>query len=248
MKNLLLFLIAASIPLAARSQNPAPSPQDPFGQSAAPAKGADPMAVIGGLIRAFQGAAAQDGSGGSGNPDPMAAMAEMMKAFQGGTNNPLAAVGGKPAVDFRELRALLPEEIAGLPRTNAQGKKTGAFGAGISEASGNYGAAGGPQLKVEIKDLGAMGPFGAMAGLGWTATEIDSESDQGYERTTQYNGRKGLEKYNTADKSGSASVMVSGRFMIEIKGTGIEPGQLKSAAESIDFAALERLANRPHIQ
>lgn len=249
MKKLLLLLIAASIPLpAASGQSPASSPQDPAGQSAAPAKGADPMAVIGGLVRAFQGAAAQDGSGGKGSPDPMAAMAEMMKAFQGGTNNPLAAVGGKPAVDFRELRALLPEEIAGLRRTNAQGKKTGAFGAGISEASGDYGAAGGPQIKVEIKDLGAMGPFGAMAGLGWTAADIDSESDQGYERTTQYNGRKGLEKFNTTDKSGSASVMVSGRFTIEIKGTGIEPQQLKSAAESIDFAALERLANRPHIE
>jgi hypothetical protein len=248
MKNLLLLFMAASVPLTARGQNPAPSPQDPTGQNAAPAKGADAMAVIGGLIRTFQGAAAQDGSGGTSSPDPMAAMAEMMKAFQGGTNNPLAAVGGKPAVDFRELRALLPEEIGGLRRTNAQGKKTGAFGAGISEASGNYGEAGGPQLTVEIKDLGAMGPFGAMAGLGWTATEIDSESDQGYERTTEYNGRKGLEKFKSADKSGSASVMVSGRFMIEIKGNGIEPGQLKSAAESIDFAALERLANRPHIE
>ena len=87
-----------------------------------------------------------------------------------------------------------------------------------------------------------------MAGFGWTATEVDSEGDQGYERTTEYKGRKGLEKYRTADRSGSASVMAGGRFMVEIKGDNIEPAQLRSAAESIDYDALERLANRPQIE
>jgi len=172
----------------------------------------------------------------------------LFQALQGGTNNPLAAIGARPAVDFRELRALLPAEAAGLRRTAARGKKTGAFGAGVSEATGDYGEAGTPQLVMQITDLAAMGPLAAMADFGWISAEIDSEGDDGYERTTEYEGRRGVEKYRTIDRTGSAKVMVAGRFMVEIKGDNIDSAQLRAAAEAIDFDALERLANRPPVE
>jgi len=218
----------------AQGTNPAPQP--------------DAMAALAGLMKALQGASLQDGSAPEGTPAPLAAAAQMFQAFQGGTNNPLAAMGAKPAVDFRELRALLPEEAAGLRRTAARGRKTGAFGAGVSEATGDYGEASTPQLEIQITDLAAMGPLGVLTGLGWTSAEIDSEGDDGYERTTQYAGHKGLEKYRTIDRSGSAKVMIAGRFMIEIKGNNIDPAQLRAAADAIDFDALEHLANRPQIE
>jgi hypothetical protein len=87
-----------------------------------------------------------------------------------------------------------------------------------------------------------------MASLGWMTAEIDSEGDRGYERTTKYQGRKGIEEYRTVDKSGSAKVMAGGRFMVEITGKNIEPAQLQAAAESVDLGALERLGNRPQIE
>lgn len=180
--------------------------------------------------------------------DMMAAAAQFMQAFQGGTNNPLAAMGGKNAVDFRELRDLLPPELAGLPRTGAGGERTGAFGMNVTTATGRYGAEAGPRLEVTITDLGAMGPAAAMASFGWTSTEVDRESGEGYERTVQYKERKGLEQYTTADKSGSVKVMTGGRFMVEIGGNDIDPAQLKTAAESFDFDALDRLGNRPEIE
>lgn len=87
-----------------------------------------------------------------------------------------------------------------------------------------------------------------MANLGWTATEIDSEGDDGYERSTEYQGRKGIEKYRTIDKSGSAKVMAGGRFLLDISGSNIEPAKLRAAVESIDLGALERLGNRPQVE
>jgi hypothetical protein len=57
-----------------------------------------------------------------------------------------------------------------------------------------------------------------------------------------------VEKYRTIDRTGSAKVMVAGRFMVEIKGDNIDPAQLRAAAEAIDFDALERLANRPPVE
>lgn len=192
---------------------------------------------------------AQNTPGLPANADEaMAAAAELMNAFQGGTNSPLAAMGGKPAVDFRELKALLPGELAGLPRTEASGKKTGAFGINVSVAEGRYGNADGPQIDLKITDMGAIGPLGAMAGLGWMSAEIDSEGNSGYERTVDYRGNKALEKYSAKSKSGTATVMVAGRFMIEVEGKNIEPAQLKAAGEAIDYDALDRIAKRPHVE
>ena len=236
MKLLLLSLLAATFPGWAAAQ------------PATPAAGTNPMAALAGLLQAFQGTNTQDNDTAPGGADAMATAAQFMQAFQGGTNNPLAVVGGQPAVDFRELRALLPEKLAGLPRTKAGGKKTGAFGANVSEATGEYGTPDGAQIEIKITDLGAMGPFGAMAGFGWMATEVDSESDDGYERTAQFKGRKGLEKYQTAAKSGSVNLMTGGRFTIEIEGHNIEPAQLQAAAEALDFDALDRLAKRPQVE
>ena len=180
--------------------------------------------------------------------EAMAAAAEFMKAFQGGTNSPFASMGGKAAVDFRELKALLPEQISGLPRAEAGGKKTGAFGVNVSTADARYGESEGPQINLKITDLGSMGPLGAMAGLGWMSAEIDSESDTGYERTVDYKGHRALEKYSTESKSGTATIMVGGRFLVEIEGRNIEPAQLKAAAEAVDYDGLDRLAKRPQVE
>ncbi|MBU3665170.1 MAG: hypothetical protein FGM15_04725 [Chthoniobacterales bacterium] len=227
----LALLLAAS---AAIAQNPQPP---------APGTTPDQGAIMAGLAQAF---------GTNGMPDDMqqgmAAAAQMLKAMQGGsTNNPLAAVGGKPAVDFRELKALLPEELAGLHRTNAGGEKSGAFGVQVAMARGDYGSPDGPRLEVKITDLGAMGQLGAMAQFGWMATDIDREDDNGYERTATFRGAKGLEKYSAAQKSGSIKVMIGGRFLIEVEGDQVEPAQLMTAVEALDFDRLTRLANRPTV-
>jgi hypothetical protein len=224
------------LPALAPAQNPTPTP--------AP----NPMAALAGMIQAFQGTNADETAAPGQDAGMMAAAAQFMNVLQGGTNNPFAAMGGKTAVDFRELRALLPAEISGLRRTNASGRKTGAFGVNVAEATGEYGEGEGPRLEVKITDLGAMGPAAGMANFGWMATEVDSEGDQGYERTTEFQGRKGLEEYRTIDKSGSAKVMVGGRFMVEVSGRNIEPAQLKTAVGSIDLGALERVGNRPQIE
>lgn len=235
MKVSLLTILLGSWPLWATAEETDPASQP------------DAMAALTGIIKAFQGALSPDGSAPEETADPLAAAAQFFPAFQGGTNHPLAALGAKPAVDFREMRALLPEEAAGLPRSSARGKKTGAFGANVSAATGDYGEAGTPQLEIQITDLAALGPLAALADFGWTSAEIESEGDDGYEWTTQYKGRRGVEKYRTIDRTGSVKVMVAGRFMVEVKGDKIDPAQLRAAAEAIDFDALERLANRPQV-
>ncbi len=176
-------------------------------------------------------------------PGLEAAAMELFKAFQGGsTTNPLAKLGGQPVVDFRELKALLPEEMSGLRRGGARGEKTGFMGAQISVAQGEYGKPDGPRLEAKITDLGGMGLLGSLAGFGWLATEVDREGDQGYERTIASQGHKGYEKYDKTTRTGSVSLVVQNRFLIEIEGRNVDAEQIKAATTAIDIGSVEQLA------
>jgi hypothetical protein len=224
--------------LAAFFTNHLPAQNDP---TAVPTPAGAPRHVgglsVGPGTKAAQGTEMEQG---------MAVAAQLLQALQGkATNNPLSALGGRTPVDFRELKAFLPDKLDGLRRTNARGQKSGLMGADITVAEGEYGEPGGAHLQVKITDLAAMGALGTFAGLGWMATEIDSEGDAGYERTTDYQGRKGLEKYAQAARSGTATVVVRNRFLVEIEGRGIEAPQLKNAVDGMDLNALEKLASPP---
>ncbi len=174
--------------------------------------------------------------------DAMAAFSKMLQSFGDDSNNPLAALGAQKPVGAGELKAMLPADADGLRRTNARGEKTGAFGANVVQATGEYGDGEGPRVEINITDLAAMGPFGALAGFGWMQTEVDSEGDHGYERTTEQGGFKTLEKYTNASRSGTITVVVGNRFIVEVEGRNIDPTKLQACARAIDFSALDNLA------
>lgn len=171
----------------------------------------------------------------------LGAAVEALKNLMGGSTNQPLAVLGKPAQP-RELMALLPAELAGLRRTSSKGEKSGLLGAHVVFARGIYGTEGGSQFEVKITDLAALGPFGAVTNLGLMSSEIESEGDEGYERTGQYQGHKGREKYSNATKSGTATIMVNNRFLVEVEGRNIEAAQLSSALESLNLQPLDAMS------
>ncbi len=153
--------------------------------------------------------------------------------------------GQPPAepVDFRELQEMLPEEVAGLPRTNREGERSGAMGMTVSQATGTYeGAAGddgsAPRLTLKVSDLGGVG-MAAMFGAAWTMASIDRETETEYERTTEIEGHPGYIKYDNANRSGDFQVLVEGRFLVAAQGYGVSDDQLRTALTSIDIDRLE---------
>jgi hypothetical protein len=165
-------------------------------------------------------------------------MEDMMKAMgtlmSGGTN--AAAV-----VDFRELKALLPAALDGMKRTNANGEKSGAMGMTVAYAEGTYAAEAGGNMTIKISDNGGLGGFMAFAQAGWAASEIDRESDTGFERTTTYGEHKAHEEYDNANKSGKVEILVGGRFMVEVSGNDIAWEAIQAAAKKVDLAKLSTL-------
>lgn len=143
-------------------------------------------------------------------------------------------------VDFRELKALLPETIGNLKRSNLEGEKVAAMGMNISNANADYSEAEtNVSIDLKITDLGSVSGLSGLAAYGWYMVDIDKENDNGYEKTITYKGNKGYEKYNNEYKDGEISILVAKRFVIEANGNNISMDQLKAAVDMIDIGKLE---------
>ena len=139
-------------------------------------------------------------------------------------------------VDFRELKALLPESIGDLKRANAEGEKSGAMGFTISKANADYNNEDFSQsIDIEITDLAGASGYAGLAAWGWAMVDIDKETESGYEKTTKYKGHKGYEKYENEYQNGSIEVLVSGRFMVSVHGNTVPMTTIKSAIDELDI-------------
>ena len=145
-------------------------------------------------------------------------------------------------VDFRELKALLPESIGDLKRTNAKGEKSGAMGFTISKAEADYNNEEHSQsIDIEITDLAGASGFAGVAAWGWAMADIDKETETGYEKTIKYKGHKAYEKYDNEYQNGSIEVLVSGRFMVSVNGNSVPMEIIKNAIDEIDIGKLEAM-------
>lgn len=162
-----------------------------------------------------------------------------------GSSDASGALAGKAseAVDFRELKALLPEELGGMARKSAEGQKSGAMGFTLSMAEARYEKEGGGRIKLTITDAGAVAGMAAMAMYAWAGMEIDKEDENGYEKTTTINGYRGYEKHNKSNNSSEISLVVGNRFIVQLDGDDVSVDDLKSALDKVDLGKLEGMKN-----
>lgn len=167
------------------------------------------------------------------------AMGEFFKAMQLMMAAP--ASNATPLVDFRELKALLPESLQGFERVTASGEKTGAMGMTISMAEAEFTGPGYGKIEIKISDHAGLGGLMAFAHAAWTASEIDRETDTGFERTTTYGAHKAHEVYDRKDRRGEIQILVADRFNVAITGRNVSWDALREAARKIDLNKLATL-------
>jgi hypothetical protein len=188
------------------------------------------------LTAAFMGLSPAHGQDGQPPPNLAEALQQMQKMMQAANTNAAIQV-----VNFRALKALLPEEIEGLKRTSASGEKSGVMGMTVSFAEGVYETADGGRVTVKISDLGGMGGMMKMAQAGWAMAEIDRETDTGFERTTRFKGQKAHEKYDSKTKRGESGVMAYEKYHIEITGRDVPFETIEAVRDAISLEQLKDL-------
>lgn len=148
--------------------------------------------------------------------------------------------GPKETIDPKLLKALLPEDADGLKRKEASSEKTSAMGFGVSTAKADYRDDNGQNIDVEIVDVAGMG-VALMGMAAWSMASIDKETEHGYEKTTEYQGHKAFEKYNTDSKDGEISVIVANRYIVNVRGNGVGIDKIKAVLDDVDLSKLADL-------
>lgn len=147
--------------------------------------------------------------------------------------------GASIAVAPDALQALLPAAIASYPRTEVSSAAAGSGGIGGSNAEGRY-EGDGASIRLGVTDIAAASGIAALG----SAFQVQSnrETATGYERTSTIDGRMTTEEWDRDSKSGTYSVLVASRFMVEATGTAPDIDTLKSAVGTIPIAKLEAMA------
>ena len=147
-------------------------------------------------------------------------------------------------ISHKELKAALPEELPDMKRVSRSSEKSGAFGISIASAEATYRADSGATITIKVTDTGGMGGLGAMAQVGFAMSEIDRETETGYERSTTYKEYKTMEKYDSRYEKGSIVVMAENRLNIDINGNKVEMEQVKGALDVLDLDAIVGLIEK----
>jgi hypothetical protein len=146
--------------------------------------------------------------------------------------------GGKdvPAVDFRRLKAMLPEALPGLQRMEASGQSNEAMGLKGSSAMARYSDGRDASITIEIADLASLPSLTALASR--FDPVMDKETDTGYERTRRVDGQLVHERYDRASRSGELSIVLADRYAVTVRGRGVSAEALAGALKRIDVTRL----------
>ncbi len=146
-------------------------------------------------------------------------------------------------VDYGELKDMLPSNFSGFKMVDDHGARKSMFGFRISQAEARYADRKENEIEISIIDFGSVKGIAGKAMLAWMSAEIDNESDDGYEKTTEYKGYKAFEKYNYENKDRKLSVIVAERFLVDVSGNGASMKTIKKAMSGVDLKKLKKLKN-----
>jgi hypothetical protein len=159
-------------------------------------------------------------------------------------------------VDFRKLKELIPAEVAGLKRTRNEGQKLklGEFSMSNAEATfenpppeeanetgdANADAPAPPRVEVNITDYAATQGGAGLAAV-WATSEIDQETDNGYQKTVKVAGQPGFETWDGEGKSGTLQISVAERFIVTVNTTGLPAEKMQEIAKALQIEKLAKL-------
>jgi len=149
--------------------------------------------------------------------------------------------GGKVHVETlsrEELKTVLPATAGGLARTGSESNSGSFSGISGTSASANYGSGAG-SISIDVTDAANMAGLTTLMDV---AMNMESEDDEGYQKTVALGDVKVHEKWEKAGKSAELIGIVGGRFVVEVTGNGLDINVDEAAFQAVDLAKLASVA------
>jgi hypothetical protein len=154
----------------------------------------------------------------------------------------LPGSGGAPVVNVIDpdaLKGALPGSLTGgFQKGEVSSATGGVAGVGGSMAKSEY-TNGNSRLTLTFTDLGALGAMAALGGA--FGAQSSEETATHYSRMKTVDGRMTMEEYDRGSNSGTYSVMVGNRVMVEVEGSDVSMDQIKAAMQTVDLGAVQKL-------
>ena len=128
-----------------------------------------------------------------------------------------------------QLKALLPEEIAGIKRSSFNANTT----MGFAMAEADYEKDDNTELKMMIYDCAGEAGSGIFGMSYWTKMNMQQESDDGYVKTVSFNGDKAVETYQKGSNESTLTYVVAERLLVTLTGHNMSADDLKSVGENL---------------
>lgn len=163
---------------------------------------------------------------------------KQMEAAMGALGTALSGGKGVEPVSIDQLKPLVPEKFAGLPRTDMKTERSGVTGFMVAKAEATYGEPGGKHVELEIVDTG--GAAGLVGLASWMGIQGEREDSNRRESTRKEGSRLVHEEVDKRGGRSKYTVIVAERFVVTAEGAA-DLGTLKSAVASLDLAKLESM-------
>lgn len=139
-----------------------------------------------------------------------------------------------------ELKAVLPEQIQGLKRTELSVGDNAMMQ--IASAEAKYSDGEGKRIKLEVMD-GAGETGSAMVSMLMIGLNVNKEkiTETGFEKSTEINGSKAIvsENINGDQVSSKIQMVAKDRYLLTLSGTGFSYDELNKALGEIDMSRLQ---------
>lgn len=130
-----------------------------------------------------------------------------------------------------QLKAVLPEEVAGVKRSGFNANST----MGYSVAEAEYRKDDSSEVKVFVYDCSGEAGSGMYVLGYWTQMNFQQESDKGYTKTIDFNGNKAVEQYDKDSNEYKLTYMANDRLLVTV--TSRNMGDAKDIAKSLNLKA-----------
>jgi hypothetical protein len=136
-----------------------------------------------------------------------------------------------PALSTEQIKAMLPEVLAGMKRSSFSANSMAGYGVGEASYKSDDGE---KSMRLSVYDcVGDAGAgFYSLMYWGWN---MERQDDNGYEKTTTFNGGKAIEKYEKGSERYTLTFPASNRLLVSVEGEKIGLDALKQAAGSLNL-------------
>ena len=131
-----------------------------------------------------------------------------------------------------QLKTMLPEEIVGMKRSSFNANT--AMGFAVAEASYKDSSTE-KQINLSIFDCAGEAGAGIYSLSYWTRMNMQSETDNGYQKTIDFNGQKAVESYEKGSDTYELTYVASDRLLVTIKGEKTGLDAVKQVAQSLNL-------------